>query len=68
VTTPLSHWLLGRALFPNYVWKIDGDFIGFEVHAAVTVKSTVFWDVTSRNPVEGYTDVSEEHAASIFTI
>jgi hypothetical protein len=41
-------------LFQNYVWKIDGDCIGFEVHAAVAVKSAVFWDVTSCNSAEGY--------------
>jgi hypothetical protein len=47
VTAPVSHWLLGSAFLSNYVWMIDGDFIGFEVHAAVTVKSSAVWDVTS---------------------
>lgn len=49
VTSPVSHWLL-----PNCFRKIDGDFIGFEINATVTVKSTAFWDVTSYSPVEGY--------------
>jgi hypothetical protein len=41
-------------------------YVGCEVDT-VAVKNSVFWDITLCSPIK-VTDVSEEHAASIFRI
>jgi hypothetical protein len=47
--------------------EISRQFVGFEVLMSVTMKRTIFWDVTPCSLVE-FTDVSEEHTAYIFTV
>jgi hypothetical protein len=53
----------------NICLKIIGSvqYLRFEVFGSVTLKITIFWDVTPCSLVE-VTDASEERAASIFRI
>jgi hypothetical protein len=43
------------------------NYVGFEVHTAVVMKSSAFWDISPCSPLKA-TDLSEEHVASIFKI
>jgi hypothetical protein len=42
-------------------------FVGFEVLTAVSMESTVFWDVTPCSAVEVH-HVSEQYTSSIFRV
>jgi hypothetical protein len=41
--------------------------LGFELLAAVVMKTYIFWDITACSPLKS-TDVSEEYVASIFKV
>jgi hypothetical protein len=50
-----------------YLSEIRRQLVVFEFIMSVTMKRTIFWDVTPYSLVE-FTDVSEEHTASIFRV
>jgi hypothetical protein len=54
---PFHRQFLDPGLKTN--WKNQNQLVTCEAHMAVTMKSTVIWDVTSCNLIEDY-DVSEE--------
>jgi hypothetical protein len=48
------------------LWKVIGGYVRFEVFTAVTMKNSVFWDITSCALVR--IGVSEEFSASFIRV